>query len=72
MGGRKGACGDGGAVAREGQRRPGLEEQIGHAQGLTQDLQKSRSEMMMDGSLVCIDVLAVNGDEKLPRIIDKY
>jgi len=27
---------------------------------------------MMDGFLVYIDVLAVNGDEKLPRIIDRY
>jgi hypothetical protein len=26
----------------------------------------------MDGSLVYIDVLAVNGDGKLPRIIDRY
>jgi len=28
--------------------------------------------MMMDGSPVYIDVLAVDGDEKLPRIIDRY
>jgi hypothetical protein len=27
---------------------------------------------IMDGFLVYIDVLAVNGDEKLPRIIDRY
>jgi hypothetical protein len=39
-------------------------------------IQKKRPDVllaeMMNGFLVYIDVLAVNGDEKLSRIIDRY